>query len=93
MSESTAERLYRILVARGLREMAAKAKTGYYDDFRSPLATPIVQLVVDLTRAGHLDLAERAKEGEFDATKEEADAWAKSPEGQILMQKLKSGKA
>jgi len=72
---STAQRLAKILYIRGLREMSAKAKAGYYDDFRSPLATPIVQLVVDLTKMGHYDLAERARQGEFDATKEEASEW------------------
>lgn len=68
----------------GLNDMADKAATGYYDDFLSPLAAPINQLVADLSAIGTpatKALAERAIAGEFDATKEESDAWAKSPEG------------
>ena len=73
--EPTSERLARALEGAGLYEMAKKARTGYYDDFRSPLATPIVQLVQDLRAHGKHDLARRAMNGEFDATREEAEAW------------------
>jgi len=55
--------------------MAAKARTGYYDDFESPLATPITQLVTDLRKAGQEKLAQRAINGDFDGTKEEGEAW------------------
>jgi len=62
--------------------MIAKARAGYYDDYKSPLATPIMQLVRDLSAAGLPELMARATRGDFDANKEEADAWAASPEGQ-----------
>ena len=55
--------------------MTKKAKEGYYSDYDSPLATPCIQLVKDLDSLGLTELADRAKEGEFDATKEESDAW------------------
>lgn len=55
--------------------MEAKARTGYYDDFKSPIATPMVQLVHDLQAAGKPDLAKRAMNGEFDGTKAEAEEW------------------
>jgi len=55
--------------------MEKKAREGYYDDFRSPLATPIIQLVNDLRAANCDALAKRAIEGEWDGTKEEGDEW------------------
>jgi len=71
----TSERLAQVLHSEGLFEMEKKARSGYYDDFKSPLATPIVQLVIDLEAAGKRELANRARNGEFDATKQEAEAW------------------
>lgn len=71
----TSEKLAQVLHARGLFDMEAKARAGYYDDFKSPLAAPIIQLVVDLTAVGEHVLAALAVAGEFDSTKEEADAW------------------
>lgn len=62
--------------------MADKAAQGYYDDYLSPLATPCVQLVKDARQFGLHTIAERAMAGEFDGTKEESEAWARSPEGQ-----------
>ena len=53
-----------------LWEMAKAAETGYYDDFMSPLATPITQLVSDLYKVGTdeaIALRTRAMNGEFDA--------------------------
>ena len=78
----------------GLPKMADKAATGYYDDYISPLDMPISQLVTDLARAGTpaaMDLRRRAMDGEFDATKEESDDWAKSPEGQEAFRSLWRG--
>lgn len=68
----------------GFAEMAAKATDGYYHDYLSPLAMPCEQLVADLHRIGtpeSRNLAKRAMNGEFDANREEAEAWAKSKEG------------
>lgn len=72
--------------------MVAKAREGYYHDYLSPLATPITQLVIDLQDVGLSDLAERAKRGDFDATSEEADAWARSPDGQAAFRELTEGR-
>jgi hypothetical protein len=71
----TSERLAQMLHANGLFEMEDKARLGYYDDFRSLLATPIIQLVGDLQAKGRHDLAQRVMNGEFDSTKEEAQEW------------------
>lgn len=78
MKLPTCQRLANALEGAGLLDMAAKARTGYYDDYRSPLATPISQLVVDLLNVKHEALAARAANGEFDGTREEAEAWRKA---------------
>lgn len=64
-----------------------KAEAGYYDDYESPIATPCIQLVADLRQAGLSDLAERAKNGEFDGAKEEGDAWFEKEGRALLNQK------
>jgi hypothetical protein len=56
-------------------EMIRAARAGRYDDFKSESTTPILDLMRDLKKIGALGLATRALKGEFDATKEEADAW------------------
>lgn len=77
--------------ARAPQWMIDKSRAGYYDDFKSPIATPIVQLYHDCLAAGLGDLAMRARNGDFDSTDEEADEWAKSPEGQETFRKLLAG--
>jgi hypothetical protein len=69
--------------------MVAAALDGHFDEWKSELAFPLMQLVEDLWKLyeetgnkRYLELRERVKEGEFDGTKEESDAWAASPEGQ-----------
>ena len=62
--------------------MIVRARQGYYDDYESPLPFPLMQLVQDCNVAGLLEIAERVKDGDFDGTKEESEAWAASPEGQ-----------
>jgi hypothetical protein len=74
-----------------LHEMADKAATGYYHDYLSPLAAPCIQLAEDLAKVGTpeaLALRKRHLNGEFDATKEESDAWAASPDGQDAFNSL-----
>lgn len=63
---SAEERLAVVLEERGLKVMAAKARTGYYSDFHSPLATPKIQLARELHGAAQDDLVRRVQEGEFD---------------------------
>lgn len=73
MTELTKDRLARVLREVGLLDMALQAANGWYDDFLSPLATPIRQLHSDLLAAGFPELAARVVAGEFDSTKEEAE--------------------
>lgn len=75
----------------GLSEMAAKARDGYYHDFLSPLAMPCQQLAADLLEVGTvaaLSLRMRHINGEFDASTEESEEWAKSLEGRRAMRDL-----
>jgi hypothetical protein len=79
------------LRAAGLEDMAAKAETGWYHDYLSPLDDPAITLADDLAVAGTdaaLKLRKRHLNGEFDATVEESDAWAASPEGQEAYRRL-----
>ena len=73
---STKERLVTALEANNAPDwMMTNARNGVYDDFESDSATPIGQLVADCRSAGLDGLADRAINGEFDSTKEEAQAW------------------
>ncbi|MBP5971541.1 hypothetical protein HW132_02005 [Brasilonema sp. CT11] len=71
-----------------LAPIITRAKANYYHDYKSDLMAPIVTLVADLRGAGHEDLAQRAVDGEFDSTKEESDAWAKSSEEKAVFAEL-----
>jgi hypothetical protein len=71
--------------------MIQRARDGYYDEFKSPLAFPLMQLVHD-SRAHRLaGIPRRVAEGDFDSTKEESDAWARSAEGRAAFQALVDG--
>lgn len=84
----------------GLADMAERAATGFYHDYLSPLDTPEMQLVEDLAhmatihqrKAGEImALRRRVINGDFDASTEESDAWAASPEGQAAFRRLMEG--
>jgi hypothetical protein len=87
----------------GLEEMAKKADTGYYHDYLSPLATPEMQLMIDLNKemvrennpdkyAAINALRSRHLNGEFDANLQESDDWAASADGQAAFNSLVKGK-
>jgi len=61
---------------------AKRAETGEFDDYGEMYVCPITQLHTELTAAGFVKFAARVANGEFDATKEESDEWARSPSGQ-----------
>lgn len=80
--EPTTERLAVALVQAGAPvAMIERARAGFYDDYKSELAMPISQLIVDARKLGLTDIARRAINGEFDATQAEGDAWWSSPDG------------
>lgn len=103
MSEHTTAKLAKALSAiQGVpREMIQRAVDGYYHDYLSPLDMPEIQLVSDLralaktpatprdSRPLLLAMAQRVIDGEFDASKEESDAWAASPEGKETFRQLR----
>lgn len=73
----TKDRLAADLEAAGApAAMIANARNGHYDDYESPHPTPIALLVNDATKSGLHRLAADAKNGKYDATPEEAAAWA-----------------
>jgi hypothetical protein len=88
---ATTERLARALEERQnprLDGMIRKARAGAYDDYLSESPTPINDLVRDLVQNGEHELAGRAMRGEFDGTREEAQAWANSPEGEDVFREF-----
>lgn len=72
---STKERLAEVLERAGLVTLAERARAGRFDDYESNSVTPIRDLVAALQNAGREDLARRAMNGEWDASKEEAESW------------------
>lgn len=83
------------------RSMIERAVSGHYHDYLSPLAMPEMQLVTDLRELAKAPatprdsrpllraLADRVINGDFDASKEESDAWAASPDGQETFRQLR----
>ena len=67
---------------------AKRAETGEFDDYADTYACPITQLYSELTAVGFTKFAARVANGEFDATKEESDEWARSPSGQFVAKEL-----
>jgi hypothetical protein len=71
-----------------LQPIIEKARSNAYHEFKTELMFPIRQLVEDLNRAGHKQLAQQAMDGNFDATEEEAREWSRSAEGQATFAEL-----
>lgn len=67
---------------------AKRAETGEFDDYADTYVCPITQLYQELMTAGFTKFAARVASGEFDATKEESDEWARSPSGQAAAKEL-----
>lgn len=61
---------------------AKRAETGEFDDYADTYVCPITQLYTEMMKADFTKFAARVANGEFDATKEESDEWARSPSGQ-----------
>jgi hypothetical protein len=91
MTEPSSENLARVLDEAHLHDLAARARADEFHDFKSPHALPEHELVNELRKTGGMTakaIAQRVIDGEFDATKEESDAWAASPEGQEAIRGL-----
>lgn len=57
--------------------MIERAARGAYSDYESEYTFPELALLRDAMKHNLPDIARRAEAGEFDATKEESEAWAK----------------
>jgi hypothetical protein len=86
------------LRAAGLTDLARRAETGEFHDFQSDHAFPMMTLMKELEAAARptnhrqvKQLQQNVRDGKYDATKEESDAWAASPEGQDAFSKLARG--
>lgn len=85
----TKEKLKEALVSESAPSwMIEKAAAGHYDDFESPFASPIMQLVADAELSGLFKIARRAIGGEFDGTSEEAEAWRNGKEGRNVIKDI-----
>ena len=62
--------------------LAKRAETGEFDDYADTYVCPITQLHSELIALGFSKFAARVASGEFDATREESDEWARSQSGQ-----------
>lgn len=67
---------------------AKRAETGEFDDYADTYVCPITQLYSELLAAGFTKFAGRVANGEFDASKEESDEWARSASGQDAAKQL-----
>lgn len=67
---------------------AKRAETGEFDDYADTYVCPITQLHSELMATGFTKFAGRVANGEFDATKQESDEWARSPSGQEAAKEL-----
>ena len=97
--EPTNEYLARVLAAAELPDMSRRARAYHFDDYRAPESvdcgdnmTRLYQElqkeafnVTSTARLRILAIASAVVQGEFDGTKEEADAWFATPEGQAAV--------
>ena len=75
--------------------LAKRAETGEFDDYAdNEHLCPVTALYEELVRLGFLKFARRVASGEFDATREESEEWARSvtdPETLRIMEAMGIG--
>lgn len=86
--ERTSAYLARELMQAGLHELSFRAATGEFDDYGTVHVCGPTALHAELVARGRTEMARRVAAGEFDATREESDEWAASPEGQATFASL-----
>jgi hypothetical protein len=69
-------------------KLADRAAAGEFTDYADTHACPITELHRLCRQYGLHAIAERVANGDFDATKEESDEWAKSASGQDIAKEL-----
>jgi hypothetical protein len=70
------------------QRLAERAEHGEFTDYADTHTCPITELHRLCRQYGLHGLADRVANGEFDATAEESDEWAKSPSGQEIAKGL-----
>lgn len=96
MTEPTSQKLADALREAGFDDLADRALNDEFHDYKTPHEMPQHLLVEELRKFQHDDelsipaakMAKRVIDGEFDASREESDAWAASPEGQEALRSL-----
>lgn len=68
--------------------LADRAERGEFTDYSDAHSCPITELHRLCRQFGLHSLAARVADGEFDATAEESDEWAKSSSGQDIAKEL-----
>jgi|SRR5262245_54045446 len=102
MTEVTSQKLADALRSAGFEDIAVRAEADEFHDYKSPHALPNMTLESILrgimhgakdekTQMAAHNLRLRLIDGEFDASKEEGEAWAASPEGQAAFRALHEG--
>ncbi len=69
-------------------KLRARAAAGEFSDYGDMHACPITELHRLCKKYGLNALAERVADGEFDASGDESDEWARSPSGQEIAKDL-----
>jgi hypothetical protein len=102
MTAKTSQKLADVLRAAGFEDIALRAESDEFHDYLSPHAFPemlLAEILADYAvtpitsqHIAALNIRQRLIDGEFDASKEESDAWAASPEGRETFSKLVRGK-
>jgi hypothetical protein len=103
VTAATSQKLADALRAAGFETLAKRAETNEFHDFFSPsdradpsiaLDQELVHLIQTETGArkiAAINLRSRHHNGDFDASKEESDEWAASPDGQDAFGRLARG--
>jgi hypothetical protein len=68
--------------------LAERAATGEFADYGDAHVCPITECHRLCRQYGLHSIADRLANGEFDASKEESDEWARSPSGQAIAAEL-----
>lgn len=92
MTAPSSKKLARALDKAGYAALAERARGDEFHDFLSASATPVLDLyraVSDMPQSPARDaILARIRNGDFDATMEESEAWAHSEEGRATMERM-----
>ena len=91
-TRATAERLAaairEVATERRHHKLADRAAAGEFGDYADTHACPITECYRLCRQLGLHQIAERLADGEFDASIEESDEWARSESGQAVAKEL-----